>query len=298
MKLISSNDRDFSARKPVVLAVDDYEPNLVALQAVLGDENQMICVGSGEQAIEILKSNQQIDVVLLDIQMPDLDGYQTAAEIKSIPGHEDIPIVFITAVYKEDPFVKQGYAAGGVDYFSKPFDPEILKTKVGIYASFRQRAEVLRQRELHIKASEELVRIGRRLSTALESLPVGVLISDSEGQICQLNQHVATICDRFHPADPESYGAMLGWWDAEGRLVAKSGPLADALREGKVSHSQTLQIIDRDGKQKSVLCSASPLLGLAGDTVGAVIALQDITESKKIEADLEDRITRVAAIGI
>jgi response regulator RpfG family c-di-GMP phosphodiesterase len=116
-------------KKANVLAVDDYQPNLVALEVALSANCKIIEASSGQHAIEILKSRQDIDVILMDVQMPDMDGYETASRIKSMPGCEDIPIIFITAVYKEEPYIRKGYEAGGIDYFSKPFDPEILKMK-------------------------------------------------------------------------------------------------------------------------------------------------------------------------
>ena len=285
-------------RKPVVLAVDDYEANLTALQAVLEEEYTLLLANSGAEAIRILKQTETIDVILMDIQMPDLDGFETAAAIKQIPSAKDIPIIFITAVYKEEPFVKRGYSVGGVDYFSKPFDPEILKLKVGVYSSFHQRSEFLKQREKQIEETEELLRVGRKLSAILESLPVGVLISDIEGRVCQINEQVARICDHEHPAHPDAYGEMLGWWDSEGKILSRSGPLFRAVHEGKSSHSESIEITCQSGKTKNILCSASPLLGLEGHIVGAVVVIQDVTESRRIEADLEERITRVVSAGI
>jgi DNA-binding response OmpR family regulator len=93
-------------------------------------------------------------------------------------------------VYTEDPSVKRGYAAGAVDYFTKPFDPDILKLKVGVYASFRQRSTMLRERERQVRESEEVLRDGRKLTSILEGLPVGVIIADVEGRIGKVNEEV------------------------------------------------------------------------------------------------------------
>src|SRR5690242_16009985 len=132
------------SKKLDILAVDDKPANLVALEAVLGDEYNLIKAGSGLEAISVLSGRNRIAVILMDLQMPNMDGFQAATEIKKIPGCEDIPIIFITAIYKEDPFVRKGYKVGAVDYFSKPFDPEVLRMKIAIYATFRQKADVLK----------------------------------------------------------------------------------------------------------------------------------------------------------
>jgi response regulator RpfG family c-di-GMP phosphodiesterase len=166
-----------------LLLVDDHPSNLLALEAVLSDrEYNLIMAHSGFEAIELMKQHE-IALVLLDVQMPVMDGFETARRMKSIEGCRDIPIIFITAVYKEDPFIKKGYEVGGIDYFSKPFDPEILRLKVGLYSSFRQKTYLLQERETRIKETEALLKTGRRLSDVLESLPVGVLIADAEGRV-------------------------------------------------------------------------------------------------------------------
>ncbi|MES3037295.1 MAG: response regulator [Bdellovibrionota bacterium] len=288
-----------SKLKPNILAVDDYGANLVALQAVLGNDYNLILANSGTEAISILLTRTDFDVILMDIQMPEMDGYETATEIKKITAVQDIPIIFITAVYKEDPFVKKGYEVGGVDYFSKPFDPDILKLKIAVYSSFRQKADILKARERQIRDTEELLRTGRKLSSALESLPVGVLISDVEGRICQINEQVAHICNSTKLTDTNSYGEMLGWWDHEGKIIKDTNvPLHKAIHEGISTHSATIEISCADKTSKQVLCSASPLLGLDGHIVGAVVVLQDVTGTKKIEEDLENRITKLVSLGV
>ena len=122
--------------------------------------------------------------------MPGMDGFEAAAAIKKMPACKDIPIIFVTAVYKEDPHVKKGYEVGGIDYFGKPFDPDILRMKIRIYASYRLKADLLKEKERQIRQSEELLRVGRKLSSVLESLPVGVMIADFEGRICQITEEV------------------------------------------------------------------------------------------------------------
>lgn len=291
--------------KPVILAVDDTPSNLVALEAVLDAEFELRFARSGREAIESLRQHNDVAVILMDIQMPIMDGYEAAARIKQLPGCEEIPIVFVTAVYNEDPHVRKGYAAGGVDYFTKPFDPDLLRLKVGIYATFRQRALVQKQRDLvlqererQIQETEELLQAGRKLSALLESLPVGVLISDVHGRICQANEEVSRILESQGLINSDAYGAILGWWDSSGKLLKDGGgPLARALH-GKVSSNDVLEIRCLDQSSKQVLTSASPLLGLDGDVVGAVILIQDVSQSKQIESELEKRITRLVSLGV
>ena len=282
-----------------VLAVDDNAANLIALDAVLDAEHNVIRAESGAQALAILAERQDIDVIIMDVQMPGMDGFEAATRIKAMEHCKDIPIVFVTAVFNEDPFVKRGYQAGGIDYFSKPFDPEILKLKVGIYASFRQREQLLRERELRVAESEELVRAGRKLTSVLESLPVGILIADLDGRICQTTQEVERIWEFVGSGERDAYGEMLGWWDENGRTIKdQNGSLGRALHGGLSTPSAPVQIRCIDGSVKTVYTSTSPLRGLDGRVVGAVIFIQDITEPRRIGEEIEERVARLIGIGV
>ena len=284
-------------RKPIILAVDDTPANLVALEAVLDRDFTLRYAKSGPEAIEMLTQRPDVDVILMDLQMPVMDGFEAAARIKKIAGCEETPIVFITAVYSEDPYVKKGYAAGGVDYFTKPFDPDLLRLKMGIYGSFRQRAAVLKERERQLKETEELLQAGRKLSAVLENLPVGILIADVDGRVCQSNEQISRILKSGDALKHDRYGDLLGWWDERGQLLKSGGPLASALA-GTSCSNERCRIVCIDGTAKEVLMSASPLIGLDQQTVGAVIVIRDVSESKAIEAELENRITRLVSIGV
>jgi CheY-like chemotaxis protein len=286
-------------RKANILAVDDKRANLLALEAVLGEEHNVLFARSGAEAIAYLERHPDVDVILMDVQMPGLDGFETATLIKKMKACQDIPIIFVTAVYNEDPHVKKGYQVGGVDYFAKAFDPEILRTKVGIYASFRLNVHLLKERERQIRESEEVLAAGRKLSAVLESVQVGVLIADAGGMICQTNEEVSRILKSVEPAETDAYGEIVGWWDASGRMLKdRGGPLARALHDGEASHSERLDIRCCDGSPKTILASASPLRRLDGRIAGAVVLIQDVTEHRKIEEDLEQRVTRLVGLGV
>lgn len=284
--------------KARVLIVDDKRANMIALSAVLEDDHELLYADSGEQAIKTVQTHQ-VDVILMDVQMPGMDGFQAAMAIKALDVGRDIPIIFVTAVFNEDPFVRKGYEAGGIDYFAKPFDPHVLKMKVGIYASYKRREKVLKDREKHVREAEELLRVGRKLSAVLESLPVGVMIADLEGRICQTTEAVSRILKSDESTRDDAYGEALGWWDGAGRMIrSHDGPLARAISSGESSHSQPVEIECFDGTVKTILLSASPLRGLNGQLVGAVVLIQDVTESKQIEKALQDRVARLVSIGV
>ncbi len=116
-----------------ILLVDDRPENLLALEAILGSLDQMLVrANSGEEALRALLKDD-FALILLDAQMPGMDGFETAARIKRRSRTKDVPIIFLTAVEKDQHSSYRGYASGGADYISKPFDPWILRAKVQVF---------------------------------------------------------------------------------------------------------------------------------------------------------------------
>ncbi|HEY4463787.1 MAG TPA: response regulator [Streptosporangiaceae bacterium] len=137
--------------KARILLVDDRGENLVALEAILSSLNQVLVpVRSGEEALKALLVDE-FAVILLDVVMPGMDGFETAAHIKRRLRTRDVPIIFLTAASSEPDHAFRGYAAGAVDYISKPFDPWVLRAKVSVFVELyvknrqlREQAELLR----------------------------------------------------------------------------------------------------------------------------------------------------------
>jgi CheY-like chemotaxis protein len=282
-----------------ILAVDDRPANLVALEAVLGDRYELVLAYSGREAIAKLERDSNFDVILMDVQMPEMDGYEAAARVKKIPGCEDIPLVLITAIYNEDPHIRRGYAVGAVDYFTKPFDPSLLRLKVDVYASFRQRASVLRAREQQLRESEDVLRASRKLASALEGLPVGVILTDVAGRLRQVNEQALRILESVDAIENDSYGDLLDWWQRnEAVLKGADSPLAACIERGESTYHVVVRLECLDGTTKSLFESASPLRDLGGAVVGVVVVLQDMTEPKKFEADFQERIARLVSVGV
>ena len=151
--------------KARILLVDDRHENLVALEAILSSLNQtLVTVRSGEEALKALLVDE-FAVILLDVVMPGMDGFETASHIKRRPKTRDVPIIFLTAASAEPDHAFRGYAAGAVDYISKPFDPWVLRAKVSVfidlYAKNRQlsdQAAMLRAQLGDSLAAPEAVR--------------------------------------------------------------------------------------------------------------------------------------------
>ncbi len=138
-------------RRAKILLVDDRPENLLALEAVLASLGQeLVRASSGEQALKRLL-HDDFAVILLDVRMPGMDGFETAQHIKRRERTKDIPIIFLTAEREEPHQAFRGYAAGAVDYLSKPFDPWVLRAKVAVFVELwakntrlAEQAELLR----------------------------------------------------------------------------------------------------------------------------------------------------------
>jgi CheY-like chemotaxis protein len=132
-------------QKAKILLVDDRPENLLALEAILSALDQtLVRASSGEEAPKALLTDD-FAVILLDVQMPGMDGFETAAHIKRRERTRDIPIIFLTAINHGPHHTFRGYAAGAVDYISKPFDPWVLRAKVSVFVELYMKNCQLRE---------------------------------------------------------------------------------------------------------------------------------------------------------
>ena len=132
-------------QKAKILLVDDRPENLLALEAILSALDQtLVRASSGEEALKALLTDD-FAVILLDVQMPGMDGFETAAHIKRRERTRDIPIIFLTAINHGPHHTFRGYAAGAVDYISKPFDPWVLRAKVSVFVELYKKNVKLRE---------------------------------------------------------------------------------------------------------------------------------------------------------
>ena len=137
-----------SLPSPKVLVVDDAPANLIALGAVLKPLGlHIVEARSGRQALELLEDASFV-VALLDVQMPEMDGFELARRIRKLDSGAEMPIIFLTAIHADEVFVKRGYQSGGADYITKPFDADILRARVKAFVDLFQQRERLRVEQL------------------------------------------------------------------------------------------------------------------------------------------------------
>lgn len=148
-----------------ILLVDDNENNLLSIEVVLQEEKYTFYrATSGREALRILLKEDDFSLILLDVKMPIMDGYETAELIYQRDKLREIPIIFVTAHDYEEAAVFKGYKAGAVDFIRKPLNPEILKSKVAIFAELYRKNQLLRQQEEKLKAiNNDLMQLNQEL---------------------------------------------------------------------------------------------------------------------------------------
>ena len=121
-----------------ILLVDDRPENLLALEAALEDLHcEVFKANSGQEAL-LMVLKHEFDLILLDVQMPEMDGFETAELIHGKKGFKHIPIIFITAISKEQQYIQRGYEVGAENYLFKPIEPDVLRSKVKVVLDYRQ----------------------------------------------------------------------------------------------------------------------------------------------------------------
>ncbi|MEU7689255.1 response regulator [Microbispora hainanensis] len=165
-----------------VLLVDDREENLIALEAILSSLDVVpVRARSGEEALKALLSTD-FALILLDVRMPGMDGFETAAHIKRRERTRNIPIIFLTVVDSAPDYAFRGYAAGAVDYLTKPFDPWVLRAKVAVFVELYT---------MNRRLAEQAALLRERLSN---ELPGG---GDHTSVLAELSSRVTAVEDEL-----------------------------------------------------------------------------------------------------
>ncbi|MFD7644920.1 response regulator [Kitasatospora sp. NPDC059795] len=209
-------------QKAKILLVDDRPENLLALEAILSALDQtLVRASSGEEALKALLTDD-FAVILLDVQMPGMDGFETAAHIKRRERTRDIPIIFLTAINHGPHHTFRGYAAGAVDYISKPFDPWVLRAKVSVFVDLYQKNTQLKEQaallRLQLETDEEQSAIG------------GALLGELSARLAAVEEQAEALTKQLD-AGADSTGAAATAAHLERKLVGLRRAL-DALRPG------------------------------------------------------------------
>jgi len=258
-----------SRLRPKVLLVDDRGDNLVAMQAVLTPlDCEVATASSGEEALKALLQDD-FAVILLDVQMPGMDGFETARLIKARERTRSIPIIFVTAISTEPPNIHRGYAAGAVDYLFKPYDPEVLRAKVGVFLALHE-------------ASRSLADSERMWRSMFENAPIGMARLDTRGRIVDANRALGALLGRDAPG---LHGLDLD------RLVSEDvrgddGERREALAAGALSgYSAELTLVGADDERIPCACSFSAVPRERTAEPMLIVQVSDLRDRHRAEAE-------------
>ncbi|MEH1949288.1 MAG: response regulator [Nostoc sp.] len=263
-----------------ILLVDDKLENLLALEAILEKLGEnLVRATSGEEALRCLL-HQDFAVILLDVQMPGMDGFETATLIRNRGRSRHTPIIFLTAFSTSDQMLFKGYALGAVDYLLKPLDPNILTSKVTVFVELFKKTEAVKQQTAQLVAvNTELRQSEERFRSLSTCSPVGIFETDTEGNCKYTNPRYQAICglkaaeslekkwlESVHPEDKERAIASWSAYICEGR-----------------EYSEEFRFQAAHSNIRWVQVRSSPMLSSQGELLGYVGTLEDITERKQAE---------------
>ena len=293
-----------------ILVVDDDERNLLAIRTVLEDIADVVLARSGEEALRHLL-NGEFAVILLDVYMPGMDGYETAQIIRAREQTKRIPIIFLSAVNKETEHLIRGYSMGAVDYVFKPVEAVVLRSKAAVFVDLWLMTREVRRKALQeqqlldanlranaelLLAEQELRRAEQRQAVIIDSLPIILYLEDPQASpripkfvtgnfrlltgfdFQDILAKPALWRDRLHPDDRERVTAVFeGARDGGGYSVEYRWLCAD----GKYKHFLAQAVLLRDG-----VSGAEEYAG----------TLLDVSERKELESQLL-HVRKMDAIG-
>ena len=290
-----------------ILMVDDQPGKLVSYEAILGPLGEnLIKARSAREALDHLL-HHDVAVVLMDVSMPEIDGFELADMMRQHPRFQKTAIIFISAVHLTDLDRIKGYRSGAVDYISVPVVPELLRAKVSIFSELHRKSRQLQRLNLDLerrveerteqlrKSEEQLQERVAELEAIMQVLPVGVaVLHDREGRVITANAALANLLGTT-PGEGLSMGAnttqnaSFEILEKGRRLGNEDHPLIQSAKTGQQFGSIELEVRRPRKDPAHLLASASPLFDQEGKVRGSVGAFIDVTGRKHLEDLLRER---------
>ena len=281
-----------------ILLVDDLPENLFALEVILSNENYL-CVkaNSGNEALKILLHQQDFAIILIDVQMPKMDGFETVELIRQIDKLKHVPIIFLTASMDNSLQIFKGYEAGAVDYMIKPISPEILKAKVAVFVDLHTKnQELLVQAQQLKKLNTDLKAQKLRSEYSLSLIEAShdpLFAINPEGKITDMNN--ASVKETGI-ARQQLIGTDFFNYFTEPKKARK---LYQKVFEKGFIADCPLILCHKNGKLNDVLFNGAVYKDDKGNVLGAAIVARDVTNQKRAERELlEAKISAESATKI
>lgn len=290
-------DSAVPATKVKILLVDDTPENLVSLEATLETLGQeLVLANSGREALRCLLEDN-FAAVLLDVKMPDMDGFETAELIRSRPRSRHVPILFLTG-YKNEEHLFRGYDLGAVDFLFKPIVPEVLRSKVAVFVELSRKAEQLEQQAIVLRQqAADLRKTEQQFRSLLEAAPDAMVICRGSGNIELINSRTEEMFG-YPRAEllNEHIRLLVPQWHFE--VLAAPGEEGDIDVASQISLgvAREFDAVRRDGTTFPVEISLSPLQVEGGLLI--TTAIRDITARRQVESErarAEDKVHQLNA---
>jgi len=271
-----------SPTKVKILLVDDTPENLVSLEAALDSlGEQLVFARSGREALRYLLEDN-FAAILLDVKMPDMDGFETAELIRSRPRSRNTPILFLTG-YKNEEHLFRGYDLGAVDFLFKPIVPEVLRSKVSVFVELSRKADLLEQQAATLRQqAATLQKAEQQFRSLLEAAPDSMIICQANGEIALVNTCAEELFGYSRAQLLHRHIRMLvPAWTFENPMTPDESPLEGVIQPA--GPSMELDAVRQDGSIFPVEISRSPLQ-VEGELL-ITTAVRDISRRKKIEQE-------------
>ena len=274
-----------------ILIVDDNRNNLFTLHALISRhmDVEVLEADSGQAALDIALQNSRIDLIVLDVQMPEMDGFQTASMLKVRQRTRDIPIIFLTAAYKTDEFQQRGFEVGAADYLLKPIDDNQLINKISTYLRLIEKErDMNRQLELKVEERTTELRVAMNyLENIINNMGEALLLLGADGRIKTANP---AACRMLDYAEADLQGMAIGDIFEEEETVqanAFMGTWLEALiRTGTISSIEA-RFIAKDETRVPILFSRTAIKDAAGKITDIICIAKDMTGYTRIADEQE-----------
>jgi len=278
-----------AATLPILLVVDDLEANLEAMRALLEeDENwQLRCVASGEAALRCLLA-EDVSLVLLDVQMPGMDGYEVAELMRGNPKTRYTPIIFVSAIARTQELILRGYSSGAVDFILKPFDPAVLRHKIRNLLAYESN-----RRELQ-RIGQQLERERAFNESILNNAAEGILVVDERGRIQYANPVMAEfIGSTVEILQNQAFCDLIA--TPEGEQQWSGSTFYRQWRERKIHRMREAELYRSEGGTLPVSLSCAPL---PHPQRAMVVIARDISVERDLTTRLEALIISDPLTGL
>ncbi len=276
-----------------IMVVDDRAENIMAIEAVLERPGlEIIKASSGNEALRLLLKHDVV-LVLLDVQMPGMDGFEVAELMRRNRKTQTLPIIFVTAIHTDASYAFRGYQSGAVDYINKPFDPVVLESKVNVFLDLARQRQELQMQLQEIRALQS------QNASLLAALGEAILAVDASGRVTYYNPALRELLSlRLEPVEGRSVMELLSSNTTGERESWITSAIFLGCRQGLPVQSEESFFLRNGSELIAVKISARPINPPEDSFAGAVIVLHPVLPADSSVTAQERRMHRKSVTAV